>query len=222
MSVLRRIARFLLRLDRALPNEFRADPERDANRLRAIVDRERHSGHLALHTDRLWEEMSDGLWADQHRPIGDDTDGIAEREWIYARLQELVEQGRLIEDPEHGGAYGQFWHTSTPVARMINASTEFRVAMELTQLQLYYEGHQELLDVLKEAEKVMNRVKGAAIAYSQAHDVYHSGDTSTHFFHLGLRNTPHCICGWTGTPHDEDEEDEALAQWRRHVPTTRH
>lgn len=137
MSVLRRIAKFLLSLDGIdVSDNFSTDPERDANRLRAIVARKRASGQLVVHTGHIWEEMSDGLWGPEHRPIGTDQGGIEQREWIYIQLQKLVAEGRLVEDPEHGGPYGQFWHTSTPVARMINASTEFRIAMDLTEDQL--------------------------------------------------------------------------------------
>ncbi|GAA1749016.1 hypothetical protein [Streptomonospora arabica] len=221
MSVLRRITEYLLRLDGADPAErFPVDTERDANRLRAIVARERAGGELIIRPGEIWQEMSDDLFGPEHRHIGTDRGGLAQREWIYARMQELVAEGRLVEDADHGGIHGQFWHTSTPVARMINASTQFRVAMELTEDQLRAEGHQELLDVLTRGVQAMDEVKTVAKHYSQTHRVHRRGETSGHFLHLDPdTHEPHCICGWSGGAHDD--ADAAVDAWRTHAPAAR-
>ncbi|MBB4930531.1 hypothetical protein F4561_001351 [Lipingzhangella halophila] len=168
MGACRRIAEFLLTLDAtSTGSRYLPDPQRDTNRIHAIVERSRHRGHRLISTDEIWQELHDGLWGLHARPVGLNADSIAQRGWIYERLLELVSEERLVEDPDYGGPYGQFWHTSTSIARVINASGNFREAIALTRDQLQHYGDDELLDAVREAEHVMVRLKATAQDYSR-------------------------------------------------------
>ncbi|MCP2353062.1 hypothetical protein HD597_000082 [Nonomuraea thailandensis] len=163
--------------------------------------------------------MSDDLFGPEHRGIGVNSGGIEQRHWVYKQMLNLAEEGRLVEDPEHGGPHGQFWHTSTPIARIINASTEFRQAMQLTEEQLEDEGHDELRAALAEAEGTMKALKETAKAYSYGKGVYPRGGSGRHFLRYGPEDKVGCICGWEGPACDG--VDQARAQWRLHVPSAR-
>ncbi|WP_046471338.1 hypothetical protein [Allosalinactinospora lopnorensis] len=176
MGAFRRIAQFLLALEApSTGSRHLPDPQRDTNRVRAVVDRSRHNGNRLITTGEIWQELHDDLWGLHARPIGLNADDITQHEWIYERLLELVHEGRLVEDPDHGGPYGRFWHTSTPIARVINASENYREAVSLTRDQLQRYGDDELLRAMGEVEHAMVRLKATAEDYSKHTGLYPPG-----------------------------------------------
>lgn len=225
MGILTRIADFLYFLDGH--SGYSPDPERDTNRIRRFVDDHRHTGRVILRVNDVWEHLHDGLWHVHARPIGlpVSAGGIDQRDWVYERLLDLAADGRLVEDPENGGPYGQFWHTSNPIARMINASTEFRIAMGMTRDQLEAEGHSPLVEILDRGQEVMDEVKSQAKEHSLRTGFHKRGEASTHFPVFGApdesgRNCAACICGWKGE-YVLASADELAAAWRRHSPNAR-